>query len=136
MPELQEQAREVQEISKMGQAERYTGLIVVAGLGVYCFLCMHQNPEQQARDRIDAQLTACGWTLPHKKALTLHAAHGIAVREYPTNVGPADYLLFGDKKPVGVIEAKRAEEGLHLTVPEDQLQYCGKVLIVNSGQPC
>ena len=97
---------------------------------------MNQNPEQQARDRIDEQLTVCGWIIQYKRSIHLHAGLGMAVREYQTDVGPADYLLFVDKKPVGVIEARRAEEGLHLTVHEDQLQYCGKVLIVGSGQPC
>jgi hypothetical protein len=38
---------------------------------------------------------------------------GVAVREYQTNVGPAAYVLFVDKKPAGLIEAKRAEEGVH-----------------------
>ena len=33
---------------------------------------------------------------------------------------PADYVLFIDKKPVGIIEAKRAEEGHHLSVVEEQ----------------
>ncbi len=45
---------------------------------------------------------------------------GVAVREYPTDIGPADYVLFVDKKPVGIIEAKRNEEGVHLTAHEDQ----------------
>ena len=33
---------------------------------------------------------------------------------------PADYVLFVDKKPIGIIEAKRSEEGVHLTMHEDQ----------------
>jgi len=37
-----------------------------------------------------------------------------------TDVGPADYVLFVDKKPVGVIEAKRAEEGARITTHEEQ----------------
>jgi type I restriction enzyme R subunit len=83
---------------------------------------MNQNPEQQARDRIDQQLTACGWTIQNKSSVNLHAAIGIAVREYQTDIGPADYVLFVDKKPVGLIEAKRKEEGVHLTVHEEQSQ--------------
>jgi type I restriction enzyme R subunit len=84
---------------------------------------MNQNPEQLARDRIDQQLIACGWTIQNKKSINLHIASiGIAVREYQTDVGPADYVLFLDKKPVGIIEAKRAEEGVHLTVHEEQSQ--------------
>ncbi|MCA6423887.1 MAG: DEAD/DEAH box helicase family protein, partial [Flavobacterium sp.] len=56
----------------------------------------------------------------NKNAVNLNAAAGIAIREYQTDIGPADYVLFVDKKPVGIIEAKRAEEGVHLTVHEDQ----------------
>ena len=33
---------------------------------------------------------------------------------------PADYVLFLDRKPVGIIEAKREKEGYRLTVAEDQ----------------
>jgi type I restriction enzyme R subunit len=41
---------------------------------------MNQNPEQQARDQIDRQLTACGWTIQNKSSINLHACIGIAVR--------------------------------------------------------
>ena len=81
---------------------------------------MNQNPEQIARDEIDKQLTACGWVIQHKNKINLNAGVGIAIREYQTDIGPADYVLFVDKKPVGIIEAKRAEEGVHLTMHEDQ----------------
>ncbi len=51
---------------------------------------------------------------------------GFAVREYRTDVGPADYVLFVDGKPVGVIEAKREEEGDTLSTHEDQAEgYAG-----------
>lgn len=81
---------------------------------------LNQNPEQIARDLIDQQLIACGWVIQHKSSINLAAATGVAVREYQTDIGPADYVLFVDKKPVGIIEAKRAEEAVHLTVHEDQ----------------
>ena len=41
------------------------------------------------------------------KKINLNAGIGIALREYQTDVGPADYVLFVDKKAVGVIEAKK-----------------------------
>lgn len=80
----------------------------------------NQNPEQLARDIIDKQLLACGWVIQSKNQINLNASTGVAVREYQTDIGPADYVLFVDKKPVGIIEAKRAEEGVHLTMHEDQ----------------
>lgn len=81
---------------------------------------MNQNPEQIARDKIDRMLEECGWIIQSKKRINLNKGIGIAVREYYTDVGPADYILFVDKKPVGVIEAKKEEEGYKLTVVEEQ----------------
>jgi len=80
----------------------------------------NQNPEQIARDQIDSALLQSGWVIQNKKQINLNAGLGIAVREYQTDIGPADYVLFVDKKPVGIIEAKRAEEGVHLTMHEEQ----------------
>lgn len=80
----------------------------------------NQNPEQIARDLIDSQLEQAGWLVQSKNEVNLSAGKGIAIREYQTSSGPADYVLFVDRKPVGVIEAKREEEGERLTVVEDQ----------------
>ena len=74
---------------------------------------MNQNPEQLARDNIDKQLIACGWVIQSVKRINLNAGIGIAVKEYSTDVGPADYVLFVEGKPCGVIEAKRFNEGLN-----------------------
>lgn len=90
---------------------------------------MNQNPEQLARDIIDAQLIACGWVVQPKTHINLKANIGVAVREYQTDIGPADYVLFVDAKPVGIIEAKRAEEGVRLSMHEDQSEgYAGAKL--------
>lgn len=80
----------------------------------------NQNPEQIARDNIDRQLVECGWIVQNKKQINLTAGPGVAVTEYQTSVGPADYVLFVDGEPVGIIEAKKEEEGVHLTVHEAQ----------------
>lgn len=81
---------------------------------------VNQNPEQIARDKIDGMLNEAGWAIQDKKKVDLGAKRGVAVREYQTDVGPADYVLFVDRKPVGIIEAKREEEGHKLTVVEEQ----------------
>lgn len=64
--------------------------------------------EQRARVLIDRQLTDAGWSVQDKKDLNLYAAHGVACREVVMKPGHgrADYLLYVDKKVVGVIEAK------------------------------
>jgi type I restriction enzyme R subunit len=87
---------------------------------------LNQNPEQIARDIIDSQLLRSGWVVQHKSKLNIHAAPGVAVREYQTDIGPADYVLFVNAKPVGVIEAKRAEEGVRLSMHEDQSEGYAK----------
>ncbi len=64
--------------------------------------------EQRARTLIDAQLTAAGWVIQHRKDLNLFAGPGIAVREavMAPGHGRVDYLLYVDRQVVGVIEAK------------------------------
>ena len=95
----------------------------------------NQNPEQQARDRIDAQLRAAGWAV--QKKIDFSAGPGQAVREWHTDAGPADYVLFVDRQAVGVIEAKRAEEGQHLTVHESQTEgyAAARLKWVNNREP-
>ena len=81
---------------------------------------INQNPEQIVRDHIDTMLSAAGWLVQAKNKIDIYAGKGVAIREYQTDVGPADYVLFVDQKPVGIIEAKREEEGQHLTQVEEQ----------------
>jgi len=95
----------------------------------------NQNPEQRARDQIDEQLRQAGWVV--QKKIDFNAGAGQAVREWQTDVGPADYVLFVDRKAVGVIEAKRQEEGLHLTAHEAQTEgyAVAKLKWVNNREP-
>ena len=81
---------------------------------------INQNPEQIARDKIDQQLVDAGWMVQSKDKVDLSANIGVAIREYQTNIGPADYVLFVDRKPIGIIEAKREDQGFKLTTVEDQ----------------
>lgn len=96
----------------------------------------NQNPEQIARDHIDDLLRKSGWVIQSKEDIDLNASLGVAIREYQTAVGPADYVLFVDKKPVGIIEAKKEEEGHRLTVHEDQATgYAGaKLKYINNKE--
>ena len=76
--------------------------------------------EQKARLEIDKRLVASGWIIQDKKDFNPTASLGVAVREFTTDTGPVDYLLFVERKPVGVVEAKKAEEGQNITVHEAQ----------------
>jgi type I restriction enzyme R subunit len=98
----------------------------------------NQNPEQIARDAIDAQLRDAGWAVQSKDAIDFHVGLGQAVREYATDTGPADYVLFVNGVPVGVIEAKKETLGHNLTTIEEQTTgYAAAKLryIQRSGEP-
>ena len=79
---------------------------------------MSLDPEQQARQTIDRMLLNAGWLVQNVKQFNPSAGLGVAVREYHTDNGPADYVLFVERKPVGVIEAKK--ERVILTPVEEQ----------------
>jgi type I restriction enzyme R subunit len=67
------------------------------------------TPEQKARVSIDALLVAAGWHVCNVSDANIHAATGVAIREFPLNpgFGFADYLLYVNGKACGVIEAKK-----------------------------
>ncbi|WP_457640558.1 hypothetical protein [Persephonella sp.] len=79
------------------------------------------TPEQKTRKLIDKQLQEAGWEVQDYKNLNLSSNLGIAVREFPLKGGiTADYLLFVNRKAVGVIEAK--PEGTTLGGVSEQSQ--------------
>lgn len=86
------------------------------------------TPEATAREAIDRHLVAAGWVVQDYAQLNLHAGRGVAVREFPLKQGhgTADYLLFVDRKAVGVVEAKK--EGTTLTGVEIQAAKYGEGL--------
>ncbi|CAM8636977.1 HsdR Type I site-specific restriction-modification system, R (restriction) subunit and related helicases [Comamonadaceae bacterium] len=81
---------------------------------------MGMTPEQKARVSIDALLQQAGWHVCDVSNANIHAATGVAIREFPLNsgFGFADYLLYVNGKACGVIEAKK--EGATLTGVELQ----------------
>ena len=64
------------------------------------------DPEQLAREKIDAQLAPCGWAVQDKRAVNLADSRGVAVRELSFKGGEPDYTLFVDGKAIGTVEAK------------------------------
>jgi type I restriction enzyme R subunit len=65
------------------------------------------TPEYLARQQIDSLLAASGWSVQDRAAMNLYTSRGVAVREFPVEGGFADYMLFVDRKAVGVVEAKK-----------------------------
>jgi type I restriction enzyme R subunit len=84
------------------------------------------DPEQLARQTIDAMLIAAGWIVQDYKAVDFCAGPGIALREVPLKSGRCDYLLLVDRKAVGVVEAKK--EGTTLSTVAEQSQHYGENL--------
>ncbi|MDE3142329.1 MAG: DEAD/DEAH box helicase family protein, partial [Pseudomonadota bacterium] len=95
---------------------------------------MTMTPEQQARTAIDTLLAAAGWAVQDVGAVHIHAARGVAIREFPLKAGHgfADYLLYVDGMAAGVIEAKKA--GVTLTGVEVQADKYTRGL--PDGLPC
>jgi len=83
--------------------------------------------EQHAREKIDQLLTQAGWHIQDVKEANIHAATGVAIREFPLpGYGFADYLLYVNGKAAGVIEAKKV--GTTLTGVEIQSDKYSKGL--------
>jgi hypothetical protein len=88
------------------------------------------KPEERARVLIDDLLLAAGWYICDMAQANIHAAPGVALREFPLNPGHgvADYLLYVSSKACGVIEAKKAGVPLKVLPPlADQIRIVAEV---------
>ena len=79
------------------------------------------QPEEQARVLIDEQLTQAGWHVCDRQDIDLVNQYGNAVREVIMDAGHgrADYLLYVDKRVVGVdhlLEAAKPGPSTYLGV--------------------
>lgn len=78
------------------------------------------SPEEKARLVIDEKLEASGYAVQDVKEFNPTARIGVAVREWQTESGPCDYLIFIDGIPCGLIEAKEHDKGVKLTSVAEQ----------------
>lgn len=78
------------------------------------------SPEEKARLIIDKKLEEACYVVQDVKEFNPMAALGVVVREWQTDSGPADYIIFINKRPVGVIEAKAHDKGESLTTVAEQ----------------
>lgn len=58
-------------------------------------ILMNKSPEQIARDNIDDQLEQTGWLIQDRNKIKLAPDCAVAVREYPTDSGPAPLVSSG-----------------------------------------
>lgn len=68
--------------------------------------------EAETRKLIDADLRLAGWEadserLRHSNKVRPQKGRNLAIAEWPTDNGPADYVLFRGLVPLAVVEAKR-----------------------------
>jgi type I restriction enzyme, R subunit len=68
--------------------------------------------EAATRELIDEHLRAAGWEtdtalLTHASGARPQKGRNLAIAEWPTTSGPADYVLFAGLTPLAVVEAKR-----------------------------
>ena len=71
-----------------------------------------QLDEADTRKLIDQQLRQAGWeadsqVIKYNKGVRPTKGRNLAIAEWPTESGPADYVLFAGLMPIGVVEAKR-----------------------------
>lgn len=68
------------------------------------------TPQAKARQTIDALLAQAGWHICDMADANIHAARGVALREFSLSrgYGSADYLLYIDGRAAVEIEAKKA----------------------------
>lgn len=78
------------------------------------------SPEEKARLVIDEKLKASGYFVQDVKDFNPAAGLGVVVREWQTDSGPCDYVIFINRKPVGIIEAKAHDKGEKLTSVAEQ----------------
>ncbi|MDF5720235.1 MAG: type I restriction-modification system endonuclease [Rhizonema sp. PD37] len=79
--------------------------------------------ERETRRLIDAQLRAAGWevdsqNLTYSNGTRPQKGHMIAIAEYPTDDGRADYALFVGLQIVAVVEAKRQSKDVYSAIDQ------------------
>lgn len=70
---------------------------------------MPLGDEAAAREQIDALLALAGWHVCDASAANIHAARGVAIREFPLKQGHgfAEYLLYVDGRAAGFVDVNK-----------------------------
>ena len=146
------------EADKAALAERLAALQQQAqGGGARSLATLRQKARQAAaridldeaatRLLIDEQLRQAGWEADSQRLRYSQGARpekhrNLAIAEWPTASGPADYMLFVGLTPLAAVEAKRAHTDVAGVLPQAE-RYCrdavGEVLVpfafASNGRP-
>lgn len=77
----------------------------------------HESERHTRKTRIDPKLRASGWTVvPY--AGDQRRGPAVAIEEYETNLGPADYVLADQDELLAVVEAKKLTVGPQGVLPQ------------------
>lgn len=84
--------------------------------------------EADTRLLVDEQLRRAGWdvdsaTLRHSKGARPEKNRNMAIAEWPTSSGPADYALFAGRTLVGLVEGKRKRKNVMSAVDVQATRY-------------
>lgn len=94
--------------------------------------------EASTRERIDQQLRDKGWDADTKQlryAQGIRPAKGrnMAIAEWPTTSGPADYAMFIGTKLIGVVEAKRRRKNVSAAIDQAE-RYSASIAQPEGGE--
>ncbi|TSA85488.1 type I restriction-modification system endonuclease [Deinococcus detaillensis] len=113
---IRRQAEQVTQLLAERQAsglQHIEQVVIAAGLAASRI----ELTESQTRERIDEQLRTAGWEvdtvqLRYSKGTRPQKGRNLAIAEWPTSSGPADYALFMGTTPTAVVEAKRKNKAV------------------------
>lgn len=111
--EAEKQALQDRLSAKLAEAVNQTVTVSAALVKASTTAATHlQLDEAETRLLIDDQLRQVGWivdsqTLRFAKGTRPEKGKNMAIAEWPTESGPADYVLFVGLTPMGAVEAKR-----------------------------
>ena len=71
----------------------------------------YESERATRRNRIDPKLKAAGWNVVPADSLLSTTDNRLAIEEFETANGPADYALFDGGRCLGVAEAKKLTLG-------------------------
>ena len=96
--------------------------------------------EAATRRLIDQQLRDAGWeadteTLRYAKGTRPEKGRALAIAEWPTENGPADYVLFDGLTPLAVVEAKREAQDVPASLGQARRYSQGYVVRADESLP-
>jgi type I restriction enzyme R subunit len=77
----------------------------------------YENERKTRKIRVDPKLVAAGWTVVPVVGHSAEEA-AVALEEYPTTLGPADYVLADSGDLLAVVEAKKLTLGPQGVLPQ------------------